>query len=495
MASDNATPTITTGPIVEPRVRPTLLAYNVANFRSFPSRVFSIPPAGSVKVRRFGLISPLNVRLDDVLEGRHLPPLSPLDFEDYLRYREHSVENLYFKQWLDDYQTKYAAAFSQEKPDLLQLSLSYVRARRTFFYVNSPLALNLSPGNIPDFTTSSSQLPSCADPSIFAAARNEVNGHLRRSLSEYIQTQALGNAGRIHLLCGLALATSIILTGVIPILVQIYHGEYAGPKSVRLACIPFFWIGFFGFLSAANGLCPVFWAFGEGRQLKGYELVRPSISAPVAHTTISPKEDPRSGLTEDKLKDHLSMMELGYPIDQFGDLASQHASAHPPPESSTGISSSVPIVQVNTETTDSTIRITTAADVDTRRESDQPEPYTLDFDAPPSASDPDPSLIPELIQGGTARSRHRRRRRAECRTLTQTIVDQFSLILGPRDEDQLGRDERAIPRPGNFGPMTKIEDPAVIRSNWEVIAVALVLATLIAAALTGGLYKIPTVRH
>lgn len=240
-----------------------------------------------------------------------------------MRYQEHSVENLcvssplvlhrltstgrrYFIRWLDEYTAAYKAhaASPNAKSTNPQLALSFSRAKTTFFSAKSSLAINVEsknarfPQNLPH-----------PPPSTFDGARREIEALLRESLTLFITTRAQGNAGFFHLLSVCTFGILCTLTGLVPILLQIYRGEDAGVRSIRLACIAPFWIGMVAFLGALHRVCPIVWMFGEGRQLQGYELARPSISLPVSHTTMMPSQ------TQGDLDSiDLSKLELGFPM-------------------------------------------------------------------------------------------------------------------------------------------------------------------------------------
>ncbi|KAF8512076.1 hypothetical protein BU17DRAFT_96577 [Hysterangium stoloniferum] len=91
---------------------------------TFPIRLCNPPPAAS-SVRSckgyspsLAPISPSNltpvtplikVSLDDVLNKRHLPPLTLKDFEEWLVFVEGNPQYLYFILWLKEYEARYAA--------------------------------------------------------------------------------------------------------------------------------------------------------------------------------------------------------------------------------------------------------------------------------------------------------------------------------------------------------------------------------------------------
>ncbi|KAG8910457.1 hypothetical protein FRC00_008138 [Tulasnella sp. 408] len=417
---------------------------------------------------------------------------------------------------------------------------------------------------------------------------------LRESLNIFITTRAQGNAGFFHLISVCTFGVLCTLTGLVPILLQIYRGEAAGVRSVRLASIAPFWIGMVAFLGALHGVCPIVWMFGEGRQLRGYELSRPQISGPVSHTTMMPKQLSAAGPTsntrareptgdtvvgsagaEDEvdLKDHLSKMELGFPtptsaaselddvkaspltpndgpakpvvvsianavtldtrgtspvfpnipsptsarplmIDPtFGASGSQtHIPLSPlggavPSSAGGGEITSAPMTAVSSSVTpfakydqansntksmyqESTSNFTSTA-------LSHDEPYVLDLDS----FEPGPQVPAAALP----RSRLPPRRPHCSRTLGSALREVappapkwWQKIIGERDEDEFvvgGGAKAKLPRPGPFAPMTPIESSIIRRSNYEVIARSLVIASILTGALAGGLYAVPVKAH
>ncbi|PSR83895.1 hypothetical protein PHLCEN_2v5604 [Hermanssonia centrifuga] len=57
----------------------------------------------------WGIQPTFDVKLKDILERRHLPPLGLKDFEEWLLFVEGTAENLYFILWLREYTTRYTA--------------------------------------------------------------------------------------------------------------------------------------------------------------------------------------------------------------------------------------------------------------------------------------------------------------------------------------------------------------------------------------------------
>ena len=78
--------------------RPSHFPYRLTELKKLPRRLFK-PPKRSQnqrvgRVRSFRLTPVYSVRLEDVLSGQHLPPLTIHEFESYLVHVERSSENL-----------------------------------------------------------------------------------------------------------------------------------------------------------------------------------------------------------------------------------------------------------------------------------------------------------------------------------------------------------------------------------------------------------------
>jgi len=83
--------------MVATQTQPVTVKLSFRSLLSFPYRLCYPPPAIG-KVRSFSVTPLFDVRLDDVLDRRHLPPLGLKDFEEWLLYVELCPENLYALQ-------------------------------------------------------------------------------------------------------------------------------------------------------------------------------------------------------------------------------------------------------------------------------------------------------------------------------------------------------------------------------------------------------------
>ncbi|KNZ80974.1 hypothetical protein J132_03674 [Termitomyces sp. J132] len=254
----------------QPRTyRPTL-----TSLLSLPFRICNPPPAPAVgKVRSCGVTPLLQIRLEDILNRKHLPPLGLKDFEEWLLYVEDCPENLYFILWLKEYTVKYhqwAAAskarrqtvrYLQDRapaPSASHLSLFYARAKQTFFMPNSVYELDIPSDILAPFHTI--DLSNHPDPAFFHQVSQEVTRMLEKSLERFISAQ-LTNVGNNRVLCGIIAGIFFILVGFIPLIVVNFIKGYS--RWNRIAAFPGLWIGLSILLAALNGICLGVYIFGD----------------------------------------------------------------------------------------------------------------------------------------------------------------------------------------------------------------------------------------
>ncbi|KAG8757852.1 hypothetical protein FRC14_001321 [Serendipita sp. 396] len=268
-------------------------------FRSvldFPRRI-AHPPTPPVPrvgtVRSFKLTPCYLVSLQDVVAGRHLPPLGRKEFEDFLYFKEYSVENLYFYIWFNQYQaewTQWAKSVQKEgrsidsngtllahtntntsedqthedeqdekkkkksgsnenstrngrvsssslddaQPDR-HLAMSYLRAKQTFFTPGSRWELNLPQKTLqlllhPPEGQRHPGPRSHPHPSAFASVRFDVENYLNASLSRFI-VQNGGNAGRQRGAFAVIVGLLAIGLGLLPIILTSLPYTPSGPNN------------------------------------------------------------------------------------------------------------------------------------------------------------------------------------------------------------------------------------------------------------------------
>lgn len=68
--------------------------YSLKALKNVPRRLFRPPTPTIGCVRSFRLTPCFQVTVEDVINAKHLPPLGRKEFEEYLLYKEYSIENL-----------------------------------------------------------------------------------------------------------------------------------------------------------------------------------------------------------------------------------------------------------------------------------------------------------------------------------------------------------------------------------------------------------------
>ncbi|KAJ3763673.1 hypothetical protein EV360DRAFT_91691 [Lentinula raphanica] len=251
---------------------------------TLPFRICNPPPAVG-KVRSCSVTPVFDVKLEDILDRKHLPPLGLKDFEEWLLYVELSPENLYFILWLREYTIRYrhskhlrdeARQYGLEWPThSSQLAMFYARAKQTFFTPNSHYELNVPSDMLAPFhSTHSSPHP---DPAVFNRVAIEAQKMLKESLQRFVSAQ-FNNVGNNRVICGLIGGTVFCLVGaLLPIIYNFTTGQ---SRWSRLSALPGLWLGLSVLFASLHGVCLGVYIFGDLRQLRKFELSRPPISKP-----------------------------------------------------------------------------------------------------------------------------------------------------------------------------------------------------------------------
>ncbi|KAI0269813.1 hypothetical protein BC834DRAFT_819785 [Gloeopeniophorella convolvens] len=260
---------------------------------SLPGRLCNPPPAVG-KVRSCKVTPMFKVKLDDVLNRKHLPPLGLKDFEEWLLFVEGCPENLYFILWLKEYATRYDQwlaqtrsnrsttssreqyRFSNQIQHSTNLTLFYLRAKQTFFTPGAEYELNIPSDILSPFHTGHFVSPH-PDPIVFSQVACQVHDMLKESLDRFVLA-AYYNVGTNRALCGMVGGTVIALAGSVPPLAVNFAGER--DRWLRLLALPGLWLGLTILVASMHGVCMMVYVFGDLRQLHKFELARPRISAP-----------------------------------------------------------------------------------------------------------------------------------------------------------------------------------------------------------------------
>ncbi|KAI5119203.1 hypothetical protein M0805_004458 [Coniferiporia weirii] len=283
------------------QTQPRLSRLSLRGFLTLPRRLCA-PPHAVGKVRSFGLTPIFDVTLEDVLDRKHLPPLSLKDFEEWLLFVEQCPENLYFVLWLREYAARYdqwmakvrarerkakrAARAGSSSPSYRvawaahtspALALFFARARETFFAPASPYELMLPPELLsPFFLAAPSALSPHPDPAVFAPLKAHIETCLDVSLRRFVRA-AYTNVGSYRAACGICMGTFITLAGSIPPLAVNFTKQQN--RWERFAALPALWVGLTILIASLRGVCMMIYIFGDLRQLRRFELDRPPLPA------------------------------------------------------------------------------------------------------------------------------------------------------------------------------------------------------------------------
>ncbi|KDQ25807.1 hypothetical protein PLEOSDRAFT_1097562 [Pleurotus ostreatus PC15] len=253
------------------QTRPKTYQPTLHGLLSLPHRLCH-PPQAVGKVRSCGMTPIYKVRLEDVLNRKHLPPLGLKDFEEWLLYVELCPENLYFVLWLREYTVRYehwvrTCKTHRESSDYRvswplesssQLAMFYARAKQTFFTANSDYELNVPSDILTPFHLQNGSLH--PDPAVFGEVSAEVNKMLQESLDRFVLA-AYNNVGNNRVLCGMIAGVTFTLIGGLPPLAANF--ALGASRWLRLVAIPGIWLGLTIFLAAFYGVCLGIYIFGD----------------------------------------------------------------------------------------------------------------------------------------------------------------------------------------------------------------------------------------
>jgi hypothetical protein len=152
----------------------------------------------------------------------------------------------------------------------------YARAKQTFFTPGSEYELNLSSSILSPFHAADA--PPYPDPDAFIPIEIETRRMLEESLRRFVQGQ-LSNMGNNRIICGIVVGILICIIGATPPLTVNFVLGHA--RWERLTALPGLWLGLWLIVASLNGVCLGIYLFGDLRQLRQFELARPTISKPV----------------------------------------------------------------------------------------------------------------------------------------------------------------------------------------------------------------------
>ncbi|KAG1716060.1 hypothetical protein ID866_1086 [Astraeus odoratus] len=190
----------------------------------------------------------------------------------------------------------------------------YSRAKQTFFTPRAEYELDIpsdilgpfhsSPHN-PALQSRAASSPALwhsqsahPDPAVFTEVAIEARAMLNASLQRFVRA-ASTNVGSQRAACGIAGGCFFILvTGFLPLTVTTGRWN-EGPhgRLIRLTAFPGLWLGLTILIASLQGICLMIYVFGDLRQLRKFELARPTISRPMP-TSISAPVLPRTPMLQ-----------------------------------------------------------------------------------------------------------------------------------------------------------------------------------------------------
>ncbi|TIB10395.1 hypothetical protein E3P89_02379 [Wallemia ichthyophaga] len=288
--------------------RPSSFRCSWRTLLNLPRRVFAppaIPSAPRFKVRSCAA-TPLDaVTLESILNDSYLPPLTLVDFQDYLVFSENSVENLFYLRWLAHYASLHEKLnsisnnnginnnnnnqrSSSDAAEVIdEMSQQYQRSLSTFILPGSAYELNLPSKliqellmiapqqyvDVGDFTSTHRHavLPPPADAVPLVQCKHAVVQMLRGSARKF-SAKSPANGGRKRGWFALFVGVLFGLFGLLIVLVARLYQKGDGGRRTAGASIPFFWFGVATFVMGLHGICIVVFMFGDARQLHPIEL-------------------------------------------------------------------------------------------------------------------------------------------------------------------------------------------------------------------------------
>ncbi|KAI5476534.1 hypothetical protein MNV49_007544 [Pseudohyphozyma bogoriensis] len=219
------------------------------------------------------------LQMDDVIAGKHTPPLTLRDFEDFLAFKAKASEVLYFELWCRRYQVLYDAAAPNNRPysDTMTLENEYKTCLSTFFDPESPLELNIPTDMRRALESSVAELKSLpADskqerflsPSAFDKIRFDSNELLAATFKQFVLNQSR-NADRNRAIFAQFLGLTTWALGLVPTIVCTQLDK---SRAWRVLGLFFWWFGIVVFVGGFKRTCLVIYLFGDSRQLYPWEL-------------------------------------------------------------------------------------------------------------------------------------------------------------------------------------------------------------------------------
>ncbi|CAE6441450.1 unnamed protein product [Rhizoctonia solani] len=286
--------------------------FTLGSLRRAAHRMRHPPPPAKEEHYKWFLAPRFNVPLQDVIEDKHLAPLSRRDFEDFLQYADGTIENLYFYDWVRNYRQLYREWADSVLPnagthmsssskgvyrsrDLWEqlkdcqdrrLKEEFASAKALFFERGAPYRLDIDDElvdkvlNIPnhpprhgqhqDLTDKLPSFPNQPEPSIFDPIQHQVDAAVEEAFVRF-RRLAFCNSGLWHHCVGHSGGAVILACG----LALYCLGIMSRGRRYVGGSLPIIWFGIWFMLVSANNHCLVVYITGDARQLYPHEMARP----------------------------------------------------------------------------------------------------------------------------------------------------------------------------------------------------------------------------
>lgn len=345
-------------------------------------------------------------------------------------------------------------------------------------------------------------------PSAFAHIEAEVRAILSQSLKSFVRA-SFANVATYRAICGMIAGLILTLVaGLLPLLLTIF---LSSSRWVRWVAWPGLTAGLSMIISSSYGVCVGIYIFGDARQLRNFELLRPTIEktqalaiTPIISNTFRPPPSPaeviRQQWVDQSVKEQKklsSMISIHSAISSTSHMPSTRSTMDiyisPAIDPDTGeYSPTASFHRVQTESHEMQEFPRTASFI-------PHEPYTVESqgtketksteqhfefnDLPdlktshetttpiPSTSAPK-SEVKDDLEGGT--------------TVIETNFISSSAQIPQSD-----------PHYGNvapFGPLTRVLSPVVRRAQWEILIRSTLVGGILSLAIVGALVGIPEVK-
>lgn len=372
-------------------------------------------------------------------------------------------------------------------------------------------------------------------PSAFTRIESEVRAILSQSLKSFVRA-SYHNVTTYRALCGIIGGSVIaLLTGVLPLILTIF---LSSNRWLRWVAWPGLTVGSTIIVASTNGVCVGIYIFGDWRQLRNFELLRPRIEktpalaikpiSPISITDVpsppSPAEVIRQRwlsqvgreqkVTSSQISIHSALTAVSEMLSTQGG-STMDIYVSPAMDPDTGEYS--PTASVHQEDSEYEMRVfpRTAKFIPHEsydREMSQTEARTLDRQEHQFDFNGLPPLSPErdcLEEKDSIKSPVPSASDSQCDSASRRI-EAVDLERGAKEEggnpeksnSQVPLPDVQLPKQGDlhygnvapFGPVTHVLNPIVIRAQWEIVARSSFIGALISLAIVGAIVGIPEVK-